>query len=159
LHQELLQVPLIISGPSIPRHRVDDIVELRSLFETVLNIADEEFERLGSKPYSIAETLSPTPPIEELVSMDGSDIPEYVSRYKDGARRISNGSRHLVRFPDGTTNWLGSPSSDVDTEKNNLDKELIQILDSECDVFNHGEQSSIDISRSVESRLDDLGYM
>ena len=157
LYQELLHVPLVVSGGRVEKETIDDLVELRNLYQLILEISNKSVDRLPSKNYHIAETVSPTPPINDLREQEGSNVPAYVEQYADGARCIMDNKMKLVEFADRSLTVVETVDC-IEPDANRIDA-LHERLITECGEISYDSHSKLDVSDSVESRLDDLGYV
>lgn len=156
LYKELLHVPLIIHAPWTESEEIKSIVELRSLYQYILDIAEGDRKILPERDYYIAETISPTPSLKSLESKSGN-VREYAKRYGNGARCISDGKRKLIEFADGSTEIIENnvPKDDSEEIKQSLQSKLV----SECGEVSYGNRQEIEYSGEIKSRLDHLGYV
>lgn len=150
LYDELLDVPLVVSGPGMDSAPVTDVVELRSLYDFLIGLADGRMQLPEPSPHHIAETISPHPTVDQLREKATGTLPEYVLQYQDGARRISKGDRTLIEFPDGRTE-TGADDGETD--------DLRSTLRETCGEMVRGRPADVTVSKSTEARLDDLGYL
>jgi arylsulfatase A-like enzyme len=152
LYEELLHVPLVISGPGIESTKVEDAVELRSLYGFIISLADEQVRLPEPSAHHIAETVSPTPTVDRLKKKGSGACPEYVLKYGDGARCISKDDQKLIEFSDGLTELVRGDAEEV--------SRLRSIIADECGEIGKSQQSELnDVSESTKARLDDLGYL
>lgn len=156
LYKELLHVPLLIYAPWIESKDIDSMVELRSLYNSVLDISDCNFVAIPEIDHHIAETISPTPTIESLKNKSG-EVKEYVKRYGNDARCISDGKRKLIEFADGSTEIVENNHSEKDLGE--IKQTLHRKLVSECGEITYEKRREIEYSAEIKSRLDDLGYV
>lgn len=151
LYRELLHVPLVISGPMIEPMMIEDVVELRSLYDFITGLADGQVKLPEPNDHHIAEIVSPTPTVDKLREKGSRSVPEYTLMYGDGARFISKDGNKLIEFPDGQTELVEGNVREID--------KLRSILAEECIAIDGCEQSQITVNKSTEARLEDLGYI
>lgn len=151
VHEELLHVPLIVSGPGIDHGTVDRTVELRSLYEFILGLADGEVTPPAPVDYHFAEIVSPTPTVEMLEQKGSGDIPSYVRKYGGGARCVSADGTTVVEFPDGELDVLSGSREQIES----LQRAIHETLGKPESVG----QANLDVSESIEEQLGDLGYL
>ncbi|MFC7202645.1 sulfatase [Haloferax namakaokahaiae] len=157
LHRELLHVPLVINGPTIEPKKVTETVELKSLCEIILGLAENETRRLPEQPYHIAETISPRPSLATLKQKDGSSPGEYVYMYNHGARSITSDRGKLIEFPDGDVKFINEDGSEA-TASQELRESLHSTLANECGEIISGRDTDLKVSEDIKSQLKDLGY-
>lgn len=151
LHDELLHVPLIISGPNLDHGIINEPVELKSLHEFIRTLADGEVNLPDPVDYHLAEVISPTPTVKMLEEKGSGDLPEYVRRYGEGARCVAGDEGTLVEFPDGETELLSGSAEEV--------KSLQRILHDGWGEFSTVDRTEMNVSDSIEEQLGDLGYL
>lgn len=160
LHRELLHVPLVVHGPPVSSETIEETVELRSLYQYIIDLADEieNTDRLPDCQYHIAETVSPTPSIESLDERSSTEPPEYVHRYAGGARCITDGGVKLVEFPNGETEIVDERDNSDSIDEDRREALYATLIDIRGKM-DFGSQVGVEISQGVKSRLDDLGYV
>ncbi|WP_227379074.1 sulfatase [Haladaptatus halobius] len=154
LYNELLHVPLIISGPHVNAQKINKTVSLRSLYQFVLKLADGEVTELPKQPYHIAELISPQPSVKTLEEKGPNNPHQFVYRYGNGARCIENREMKVVEFPDGEVSSI-EKSSDI---QGDVQERLYSILRDERGKIEGNDSDELIVSETVKSQLEDLGY-
>lgn len=159
LFEELLHVPLIVNGPHTTGERVSEPVELRHLYEYVLDLANGgEPASVKSTPATIAEYYNPIS--QKMRERANYNLPEYVTPYANGARCVTFDGHKLIEFSDGTKTLLQlNESGEQEVTDEHVENRLSERLYDSLGAFDVDESSSYSVSRSVESRLMDLGYV
>lgn len=157
LYDELLHVPLIISGAGVDQMKITNTVELKGIYNTLLSFAEGKSDSLEEKENHIAETITPRPSLKTLQEKSSSDPQDYVYQYASGARCISNQGYKLIEFPNGETEFLIEDGSEAD-DTDSLEESLHSILVKARGEMKFGGDSELDVSEGVKSRLKDLGY-
>lgn len=160
LREELVHVPMIIRTPGDQPDTVNGQVELRQLYQFFLSAADGQIELPKSTTTAISECHAPAPDLEELRERGSGELPEYVTTYHPGVRCITDGQFKLVELPNGSTELYALDAEGQDLSEKNTEKlsELKTELYDELGPFEISRSTSIDVSKSVESQLADLGY-
>ncbi|GGM23962.1 sulfatase [Haloarcula argentinensis] len=174
VHQTLLNVPLIVT-PSSTESVCHDLVEIRDLFSTILNLAGIKYEGAGvstntvfdsSRQYAIAEYVSPRPSIERLEELT-DELPESVWKYDRPIRTIiSDSGTKYVEYGNGDSEWMkvdrwhdGTVESDSDSIDQEFKKEMKDTLHSlRGEAFND-DHSVYNPTGKIGERLEDLGYI
>lgn len=161
LREELLHVPLIISGPNVSSQTVEKPVELRQLYQFICSLAEGSRAHITPQAATLAELHSPSPSPDELRERSSNSLPEYVEKYGRGSRSISRDEYKLIEFANGSKELyeISSEVKDISNCRPEKTAELIETLVQKIGEFEGVSPSSIDVSSSVESRLDDLGYV
>lgn len=175
LYDETLKVPLIITGPSLPKNkRRSDLASLVDVFDTVCDLAsiDNPDTTSGISLFNDQK--------RDAVYMEYGerDITKFTSNNNHGqylsrnqARRFcagrkgirtkeyryeltSHGSEHLYRLPEQEK--IENPPKDL-TE--NLQQQLLDTLGEEFGIWPEGSPDEVNLSQEVETNLRDLGYI
>lgn len=151
LYKELLHVPLIINGPGIESTEVNESVEIKSLYNFIIGLSNGEIQLPKPVEYPVAEVVSPVPNASVLNEKGSGDLPEYVLKYKDGAKCVFDNDNKIIQFPNGQVELIEGDLEEV--------KRLRPLLPKWDDMSEKSQQTEIDISESTKARLDDLGYL
>ena len=157
LNHNLLRVPLIVSDGKDRFSCNDTLVETRQVYDFIRQVAGlSDHEKLGS-PHAIAEYVSPHPSLEEMQQRRPDRLPERITWYADGARSIlSANGRQLIENADGQVVTDGvSKAGDADV-LNDYDSLQRTLLDERGEF--EPPSGEYEVSRSVESQLEELGY-
>lgn len=176
LHETLLNVPLIASGPGFRSGRtVEKPVQLADLFPTVLDIAGIEapeiehagqslceMEAIPSDRPIFSEYIAPQPPVETLEQR--YDCDERISEFDRRLWCIKQNGRKHIRGSDGST-WSfdlttdHGETSDAAVEQpdafNRLSERLSEWVVSRPSVRNE----TVAIDEQTVRRLEELGYL
>jgi arylsulfatase A-like enzyme len=175
LYDTLLHVPLLIK----PAHNsqkvtINDLVELRDLFPTVLELAgiEQQFDDGIStnsildgsdREYCISEYATPQPSMEALKEKVGEDISDSVAKYDRSLRSIRSKEYKLVESSRGECELFSlkdGESEDVSEREQPRLSELSSLLEDELGSFDYQTHSNgQEMSTSAKSRLEDLGYL
>ncbi|WP_436903767.1 sulfatase [Halovenus halobia] len=173
LHETLLNIPLLISGPNIPKGEVvEKPVGLVDIAPTILEIGDvpvpEDIpghslvsaENIPDDRSLFAEYLAPQPDIETLQSR--YDCKNDVRTYNRRLRSVIQNEWKYIHGSDGSE-WLfnledGESENRVDQDSTKGDH-LAAVLDSWVDELPETNRQMASMSQSTEQRLEDLGYL
>ena len=165
VHQTLLKVPLIVAGSRTPTAQ-KDLVELRDLYSTVLDMADVDVPAaapgvslLGeeTRDHAISEYLSPRPDLDTLRSRS-TDLRHPERVYSEPRRVVQTTTHKLIHWGDGIEELrdiADTPLEDTAMTEELSDR-LFETVDLEAD---HDDDGDRDVSQAVESRLEELGYI
>jgi hypothetical protein len=99
--------------------------------------------------------ISPRPSVETLNIKGDSDLPDFVHKYGSGVRCIERKDTKLLEFANGD---LEIVESDEATETTRVIESLKAKLYEERGDIEWKSSNELDVSGSVKSRLEDLGY-
>ena len=183
LYDTLIHVPLVVRYPDAftPGTEVNDLVELRDLFPTLLDAAGIAWPEVNAsvsrrslvnvaagdrgRERTFSEYLAPQPPMDALErKLDGA-LSESVRAYDRGLRAVrterwkyvegSNGERMLYELQ-ATPEEMAEVSSDHPE----VVSELRELLDSSGRPLGGGAAGeSTEMSRMAKHRLEELGYL
>lgn len=180
LYDTLLHVPLVLRYPE----RIDagkavrDLVELRDLYPTVLDLAgvsipaDETVsqhsilpENDGSRDHVIAEYLTPQPSMDALERTLGT-LPPSVNRYDRALRSIRTDEWKLIEASDGDHELYRidddpDETTDLATDHEEVRDRLLDRLHGKRGPLTYDDDSKTGASMtsSTRDRLEDLGYL
>jgi len=171
LYETLLNVPLVIRyPPAFEPGETEALVETRSLYETVSELAGIEEAETGTAPslldpaasieYTIAEYTSPQPSVETLEEEFGP-LSDEVRQYDRALRAIRTERWKYVERSDGTDDLYDlragpGESTPVDDEART---ELRDVLESCRGALRGPDRGHADVGGANEQRLRDLGYL
>lgn len=170
LQHTLLHVPLIMHGSGIDQGCIQEGVEMRDIYHTILEIAESRMLRNKSDGYSLfepaehrtrfAEYISPLIPLEYILKQYPQfNDPEKLYREVKAAYRAGY---KLERYPDGEKR-LYHIESDPDQHKDIRDIFPDRERELEENITRHlsfiQEKGSFNISAETHRRLSALGYM
>ncbi|WP_191906042.1 sulfatase-like hydrolase/transferase [Haloarcula hispanica] len=158
LHKELLHVPLIINGPTVENQVIRKPVELKELYDVILSFSQKKPMTLSPTENHFAEIISPRPSFDQLTARPSSNPRSYVHRYSQGARCIIKRKYKLIEFPNGEKRLFENGSLQEDPPQNIVDS-LSETIGDKAGEIEAESNSELDLSDSVTSRLDDLGYV
>jgi arylsulfatase A-like enzyme len=182
LYNTLLHVPCVIRYPNAftPGTHENSLIELRDLFPTLLELAGLSVphhrdvsrnsvafptERSVGREYTIAEYLSPQPPMDSLRAKVNNDLPESVARFDRALRAIQTKKWKYIEGSDGNEE-LYDLSHDYQETENHVQKNpstakrFRRLLKSERGAFStKTEATTVDVDILTEQRLEDLGYL
>lgn len=159
LFEELLHVPLIINGPHTNGERIDDPVELRHLYDYVLDLARANAPRFVERSETtVAEYLYPLS--KKMIERSANGLPDYVRQYANGARSITAEGHKLVELSDGSELLLRlHDDGEIRSDDERRADRLRRRLHDEFGPLRTVETANYVVSESVEDRLNDLGYL
>jgi arylsulfatase A-like enzyme len=172
LFDTLLHVPLIVRGPGVEPGVRDGLVELRDLYQTVLDAADcdtalsPETDIRGhpDRDAVAAEYWTPPCPTSELKETYG-DLPERVRKFDRGLQAVRTREWKLILGTDGSCklyNVSQDPREQTDVSESNPDvvEELTKTIQSRLDpITTDSSRTDPDVSPVISNRLEDLGYI
>lgn len=164
IHQQVLKVPLLVNGPKKSAEK--DLVELRDLYATILDVAGTQAVDSSSsislfsedtRSLAISEYLNPRPDLDYLKHLS-EDLRHAESLYTKRRRSIQSVSNKLVDIEGEKTKLItlddkGSSGSHV---KNELISELHQSVGTDIES---NKSASNKTNKVIQARLEDLGYM
>ena len=170
LHDTLLNVPLIVRYPETIEPAVrDDLVELRELYPSLLEVANEgpstTFPLTDEDRDAVfSEYWVPQPAMETLENRFGN-LSEEVLKYDRGLQAIrtkewkyvegTDGSQRLYDVRDQTVN-----KSEIASEHQDVVNKLQDRLRTQLDPISLADDDTTDeMETDVEQRLEDLGYL
>ncbi len=172
LYDSLLNVPLIFRYPDVVEPVIrEDIVELRDVYSTILQIADSNtadtdidiLQSLGREA-AFSEYWVPQPSIETLREKFGN-IPKHVLEYDRGLQAIRTPRWKYIEGTDGSSRLFDLESDcnekiEVSDEQSQLvNKFRDQLQDRFDDISNTEPESSEGMDTDIEDRLENLGYL
>ena len=178
LYDTLLRVPLLVRYPEAfpPGERFDGLVEVRDLFPTILQAADQSVtdpaasdESLqqalddGGREYVFGEYAAPRPSMEALEERVG-DVPPEVREYDRALRSIRSEEWKLIQASSGETELYDvaadrDETNDVSDEAPDTVASLSGTLERKLDTFELGADDETTMSQSTRERLEELGYL
>ncbi|MFD1571294.1 sulfatase [Halorubrum laminariae] len=173
LYDTLLNVPLLAHYPdSISPGIREDLVEIRELYPTLLDIADVEspastdrnFIRDGAREAVFAEYRVPQPSLDTLREKFG-ELPQEVLKYDRGLRAVRTQQWKFIEGTDGAK-YLFNVDKDPHEQMNvvNMHPDVVSDLEMELNsqlapISHFDGQSETEMDASVESHLEELGYL
>lgn len=179
VYDTLLHVPLVVTGgPFTGGGRRNDLVQLTDIAPTLMEAAELKDPELrtqtqgvsfhpdadSTRTHVVAEYMAPQPPVETLVQRYG-DVPARVRSYDRRLRTIRTADEKLIRGSDGHLEYYNlqrDPGEGTDRTNEAADRvtALGKRLDDWLEGFEHASaDGAVEISRSTERRLADLGYL
>lgn len=175
LHETLLHVPLVISGPEFDAgHIVEKQITLADIFPTIIDIADikvpedlpgyslRKYEKIPEDRSLFAEYIAPQPPIDVL--REQYDCKTVVSEYDRLLRSVQQTNWKYIRGSDGSE-WLFNLEEDpyeytnrIEDSPEKADKSR-NLLESWENNLPEITDDQVSISAVTEDRLEDLGYL
>lgn len=146
---ELTEVPLVVRVPGTPPDTVDDLVELRELFDLVPALAGVGPEYTPGVPVAKGGYGFPDLAIRQLPAALRD---EYYKRF----RFAVNEDQHVVRSESESERAVATSAVRRATGKETEpDRTLVRSLPDDGDA----ERESVDFADPVENRLEELGYL
>lgn len=172
LYDTLLHVPLIVRGPGVEPGLRDGLVELRDLYETLLETAGLETEVAPERDIRghpdrdaiAAEYWTPPCPTSELRE-DYGELPERVQKFDRGLQAVRTREWKLIRGTDESCrlyNVNADPDEQGDVSEANPDvvEDLTETIQTRFDPITvEASRTDPDVSPVISSRLEDLGYI
>jgi arylsulfatase A-like enzyme len=172
LYDTLLHVPLIVRGPGVEPGVRDGLVELRDLYDTLLDAAgcdttvspERDIRGHPDRDAIAAEYWTPPCPTSELRE-DYGDLPERVQKFDRGLQAIRTREWKLILGTDDSCrlyNVAEDPTEQTDVSESNPDvvADLTEILEERLDpITTDASQTDPDVSPVISNRLEDLGYI
>jgi arylsulfatase A-like enzyme len=180
LYETLVNVPLVIRYPeAFPAgERVSGPVELRDLYPTIQDFADESAETMDAtsehslrprdgdvptREYALSEYLVPQPSMDSLrESVDSFD--PAATKYDRALRSIRSERWKLVEASDDTVELYDlrddpHEQTDRSDERPSVVERLQERLRDRLGPLTRGATDDGDISQHSKERLEDLGYL
>jgi len=154
LYPELTHVPLVVSGDGVSDERVGDVVSLLDVHRTVLDLFDVEAESRGR---NLLENPGDTYLTEchgiaqKRLDNLGHDE-DALARAKQYDRTLTGMASPVDYYGYETVDGYESSGESVHDDPRSTQDELLSEL-------NVREGDEVDVSGSVQNRLEDLGYM
>jgi len=176
LHETLLNVPVIASGPGFDNGRtVDTPVQLLDVFPTLLDVAGVDLEVddvPGTSLYEVdkisgdrpvfAEYVAPQPSISTLE--DRYDCRTDISGFNRRLWSVKRDGLKLIRGSDGSS-WCFDLKADPD-ERSDISEEypdirdrLSEVLDEWVETLPEVRDEEVAMDDDTRDRLEDLGYL
>jgi arylsulfatase A-like enzyme len=181
LADDLINVPLIISHPSLTAGRRDDLVSHVDLAPTVYDILDREGFDVPGVPADLpgrslldgpgpegrvvfAEYGPPAPHINALLNRTDKKVdPETLDTLFRGIQAAVTGDFKLLRYTDGETVLYrrGDETEDMSDDQSGVVETLLAAMDEELGPMKDIDLSEMDayVEAGVEDRLEALGYL
>lgn len=183
LYDTLLHVPLLVRHPDTftSGAKVDDLVELRDLFPTLLDVAgvawpdvDASVSRRSlvniaaggrGREHTFSEYLAPQPPMDALERKLDGTLSESVRAYDRALRAVRTERWKYIEGSNGETmlyELQATPGemAEVSSDYPEVVSELRESLDLSGRSLGGGAASeSIEMSRMAKRRLEELGYL
>lgn len=167
LNESLTHVPLyLLTSESVGSASIDDLVELRYLYPTILDIAGVRDHPQNSllniddieSDYAISEYLRPQPEIQTLCDRYGVDY-ETVEHYDRRLKKLTTKSKALIYDSDGNSELFDRSDGSLD-RINEPEPEIVEQLKKDLkERVSDFSEYSASTSTEVSSRLEDLGYL
>jgi len=172
LFDTLLNVPLIVRGPGVESGVRDGLVELRDLYDTLLDAAgcettlppERDIRGDPDRDAVAAEYWTPPCPTAELRATYG-ELPERVQKFDRGLQAVRTRRWKLVVGTDDSCqlyNLLEDPDEleEVSESYPTVVEELTESIETRFDqISTDDSRTDPDVSPTISNRLEDLGYI
>ncbi|WP_435117071.1 sulfatase [Halolamina sp. C58] len=164
LHDEVLHVPLIITGPGVPEGESRcDLVSLVDLLPTLGTLTGIDTPGTEGQPL-FGDGTRDAVFAEEATSDESGTAPDVSravrDRYEAGRKSVRTDSLRLERSSDGTERLYRVPSGErVESPDEAVLTNLRELLSETLgDDFHPGTRASSEVSEGVKRNLRELGY-
>ncbi|MFC5969866.1 sulfatase [Halomarina salina] len=180
LHETLVHVPLLVRYPDRvePGTVVEDPVEVRDLFPTVLSVAGvdppetdgvsqnvlvTEDGEYGTRERAVSEYVVPQPSMESLQESTGVALAE-LDRFDRALRSVRERRWKFVEATDGSTVLYDldadpGETTDISADHEDVVERLRSTVHDAHGAIARGEKRSVDVDEASRKRLEDLGYI
>ncbi len=175
LYDTLLQVPLLVRGSTFSREAEDELVHLKDISATILDILDVNIPKnlqgksfhpaqQYSREFVFGEYIAPIPTLEHLASKLG-ELPKRVERFDRSLRSVRSDEYKYIRGSDGSQELYEIQEDPFETDDiAKTSPQIVERMDTALDewlsTFECAEaRGDVSMSATTESRLKELGYL